>query len=135
MSLHCRVRRRLYSFATLFTAGSATWPCAGGASVCRAAAASPVGGAEQLVDQLEQQLPAERLGEVGVHARLEAALAVADHGVRGDGDDRRMRPTLRVLEGADRGDRLEAVHLRHLDVHQHEIEAAALEGVDGLAAV
>jgi len=35
----------------------------------------------------------------------------------------------------NRDDRLEAVHLRHLQVHQHDIRAMRTEPLDGLAAV
>ena len=33
-----------------------------------------------------------------------------------------MWPPVACLAGADRGGRLEAVHLRHLHVHQHDVE-------------
>jgi hypothetical protein len=41
----------------------------------------------------------------------------------------------RLLPRADRGGRLEAVHLRHLDIHQDDIEALPLQGGQRLTAV
>ena len=40
-----------------------------------------------------------------------------------------------ALAQANLGGRFEAVHLRHLDVHQHDIEDAGGQGLDGLPAV
>ena len=65
---------------------------------------------------------------------VEAAFAVALQGVGGHGDDRGMGAGGR-LAGADGGGRLEAVHLRHLHVHQHGIERPAVQGRQRLAAV
>ena len=42
----------------------------------------------EALEDFEELLGPDRLGDVGVHARLEAALAVALHGVGGHGDDR-----------------------------------------------
>ena len=53
---------------------------------------------------------------------VEAAFAVALHRVRGHRDDRQARGVALGLERADRRGRLEAAHLRHLDVHQHDVE-------------
>ena len=65
----------------------------------------------------------DRLGDVVVHAGLEAPLAVAGHRVRGHRDDRDA-PAAAGLGGADRRRRLEAAHRRHLHVHEHDVEAA-----------
>ena len=64
----------------------------------------------------------DRLGDVAVHAGRQAALAVALHGVGGHGDDRACAGPSPASRRADRGRRLEAVHLRHLHVHQHQVE-------------
>ena len=49
--------------------------------------------------------------------------AIALHRVRGQRDDRQV-PAGRALALADRRGRLEAAHLRHLHVHQHDVEFA-----------
>ena len=58
----------------------------------------------------------EGFGEVIVHADGEAAFAVAEEGVGGEGDDRGVRGA-----GADGDGGGEAVHLRHLTVHENEV--------------
>ena len=52
-------------------------------------------------------------------------LAVALHGVGGQRDDRDRRR--RAGERADAAGGGQAVHARHLDVHDHEVEAAAAD--------
>ena len=54
--------------------------------------------------------------------------------MRGEGDDRHVA-TLRALARADRGRRLEPVHLRHLDVHQDDVEPLAIERLQRLPTV
>jgi hypothetical protein len=75
-----------------------------------------------------------RLGDVVVHAGLEALLAVALHGARGHRDDRDAAGAAR-LALADLARRLVAVHPRHLAVHQHGVVAAARAGRERLLAV
>ena len=75
----------------------------------------------------------DRLGDVVVHARRDACLAVAVHGVRRHRHDARSshpRPAV-----ADPAGRLEAVELRHLDVHEHEVVAGTLDRGDRLEPV
>jgi hypothetical protein len=67
----------------------------------------------------------ERLRQVVVHPRGQAPLGVALQGVRGHREDRDVAPR-RPLPRADGGGRLEAVQLRHLHVHQDEIESLLL---------
>ena len=83
------------------------------------------GGRGQVLQGLEELLGPERLGDVAVHARRQAAFPVPLHGVGGHGDDRGMDAGAR-LAGPDRGGRLEPVHLRHLHVHQHRVERRAV---------
>ena len=61
----------------------------------------------------------------------EALLAVVLERVRGQGDDPR-RPAGPRLDPAGR---LEAVELRHLDVHEDDVVGLALDGIDGEPAV
>ena len=67
------------------------------------------------------------------HPRRQAALLVGGHGVGGEADDRDGAGG--AGQAADRLGGGDAVHLGHHDVHQHEVEAAALDRLDGLAAV
>lgn len=62
------------------------------------------------------------LGNVSVHSRREASFFVAFHGVRGERDDGLM-PVRGAFKPANRGGGFEPVHLRHLNVHQNQIES------------
>src|ERR1019366_1738666 len=66
-----------------------------------------------------------RLGEVAIHAGVDAALVVALHGVRGHSDDG-LVPAGAALGLADRGGGFEAIHLWHLYIHQHQVERLLL---------
>ena len=55
------------------------------------------------------------------------------HGVRGHGDDRHVPRPRVALARADRGGGLEAVHLGHLHVHQHDVERLALAAASSAA--
>ena len=73
-----------------------------------------------------------RFAEVVVHAGIEAVLAVARHGVGRHGDD------VWAFGGVARTDlpgRFQAVHLRHLHVHQDDIIGGGGEGLEGFVAV
>jgi hypothetical protein len=71
----------------------------------------------------EQAFQLDRLGEIVVGAGGEAALLVFLHRLGRDGDDGQLLPA-RVL--ADLAHRGVAVHLRHHDVHQHQVDIAVL---------
>jgi len=71
--------------------------------------------------------------DVVVHPGLEAAHAVARHGVRGHRDDWRVAATSFAPPNL-RG-RLVAVHPWHLAIHQDRVKALALERRQGLMAV
>ena len=79
-------------------------------------------GGNEAVDGREEGRDLERLGDVPVHPGFEAALAVALHGVGRHGDDRDVLTARGPLALADRGGGLEAVHLRHLHVHEDQVE-------------
>ncbi len=82
-------------------------------------------------------LGADRFGEVVVHPGSDARFAVALHRVGGHRHDPdRLRPALGWgRAGPDLAGCLQAVHLGHLDVHQHEVVRESLDGLDGLDAV
>lgn len=72
-------------------------------------------------DRAHRAVDVDGLGEVGVHARGEAFLNVLMVGVGCEGDDGDVLRRLAV-ELSDGGGRLQAVHHRHLHVHQDRIE-------------
>lgn len=62
---------------------------------------------------------------VGIHPGSKAAVAVFFEGMGGEGDDGRALAG-ELLALSDFGGGLEAVHFRHLNVHQNEIEVGLL---------
>src|SRR5436190_14659117 len=75
----------------------------------------------------------DRLGQIVPGAGGNAFLTVALHGFRRDRDDRQVAAALQFPDLLDGGD---AVHLRHHDVHQHDVDVGiALHDLDRLAAV
>ena len=74
-------------------------------------------------DRGDQLLGVDRLGDVVVGARVETALSFAGHDLARHRDDR-DRPEL--VEGADRAHRVVAVHARHHDVGQHQVDRGGL---------
>ncbi len=75
------------------------------------------------------------LGDLAVHARGAAALAVFRHDVGRERDDGQTpRAAVRLLRALCTG-RGEAVHFGHFDVHQHQIEVALLDALEPGAAV
>ena len=73
------------------------------------------------VDGREQLVRPHRLGDVGVHAGGQALFAVAGHRAGGERHDRDM--TAGVALGLANGcRRFEPAHLRHLHVHQDDVE-------------
>src|SRR5450759_1385108 len=83
--------------------------------------------------QRNELLRVDRLGDVVGRARLHALLPVALHGLRRQGDDRKV---LELLHTADPLRGLESVHLRHHDVHHHDVDIALvlLQHLDAFAA-
>src|SRR5581483_5891654 len=75
----------------------------------------------------------DRLGDVIVHAGVETEFAVALEGVGGDGDDLGLAFGRKAAANGAGG--LEAVHLRHLHVHEHELVVAGGKDIEGLDAV
>ena len=76
----------------------------------------------------------EWLGQVLVHARRQAALAIALHGVSGKRDDGNMFASL-LFFFADRGRSRKTVHFRHLNVHENEVEGLIVDLSQSLMAV
>src|SRR5919106_817245 len=81
----------------------------------------------------EQMQAIDGLGQVVPGARLDALLAVALHRLRRHRDDRQGAAPRQL---PDLLDGLDAVHLRHHDVHQHDVDLdVALDLLDRVAAV
>src|ERR1700721_1936897 len=62
----------------------------------------------------------ERLDQKSVHARLKAGIAILDQRIRGQGENGRPPSGPRFVE-ADAFGCLDAVKIRHLDIHQHQV--------------
>ena len=85
-------------------------------------------------DRCHQHADPDRLGDIIVHARGQAALAVVGQGVGGHGHDGDMpAPALLLLANPPRG--LKAVHLRHLHVHENDVEAVLRKPRENFLAV
>ena len=76
----------------------------------------------------------DRLGHVIVHAGIVAFLLVFLERTGAHGDNRNLLEELVVFfaDGLGRG---QAVHHRHLQVHQHEVEGILLQQIQGFLAV
>src|SRR6185437_13249674 len=80
-------------------------------------------------DHRVELVEVHRLGEVVVCAGRETLLAIAAHGLGSECDDRQLgMARLR----ADLADRLVAVHARHHDVHQHQLQRSTLDSANRL---
>ena len=75
-----------------------------------------------------------RLGNVAVHSRCQILFSIALHGMGCHGNHRQPFSGL-PLSSANRGRCLHAVHHRHLNVHQHDIECLSLQLVEGSPSV
>ena len=87
-----------------------------------------------MFDGVEERARIDRLGQVAVHSGRQAAFAIAAHGVRRHRDDADVPPAL-ALQQPDGGGCFEAVHVRHLDVHEHEIERTVFHRGQRLASI
>ncbi|OEZ52482.1 hypothetical protein DUGA6_61160 [Duganella sp. HH105] len=73
---------------------------------------------------MRQRIPVHRLGREAVHAGGGGGLAVRRQHAGRHGDDGDGRRAARLLAGADGARGRQAVHLRHLHVHQDQVVAA-----------
>src|SRR6185437_3042339 len=90
-------------------------------------------GIEPAPDQAEKLVYVYRFRHVLGGSGLQRLLPVAVHRLRGQRDDGQLREP---VHPPDRRHRRIAVHLRHHDVHQHQVDVVgAFEYVDTLAAV
>jgi hypothetical protein len=77
---------------------------------------------------------ADGLHEIVVHPSFEARPPVLLERIRGERDDRHVR-SAGHFAGANRARRGDAVHLRHVQVHQNQVVRLASDRVDRLASV
>ncbi len=77
---------------------------------------------EEAAEQVGEEVAAERLGQVGVHAGGEAALAFLEHGVGGERHDGHRVAAVLPLPAAQGAGGFQAVHDRHLHVHENAVE-------------
>src|SRR6185295_6999652 len=83
--------------------------------------AMSLSGGEMTLDDLEELVRLNRLRQIRVHPRRQAAQVVALHRMGGHGDDREMKPG-DVFPFANDRRAVEAAHLRHLHIHEHAAE-------------
>ena len=72
---------------------------------------------------------------IAVHAGCQAALTVPLDGVSGKSDNGQVASTIRFLIPANKADSLQAIHHRHLQVKQDQIEALAFRDGYSVAAI
>ena len=102
--------------------GRDRWRCGGCRSMPRELALSgDAATAAEAGERVGELFAVERLDQEAVHAGLEAGVAVLHQRVGGERENRRRAAGLTGLAGADALGGFDAVELRHLDVHQHEI--------------
>src|SRR5207302_5621578 len=83
---------------------------------------------------IEKFLRADRFTEVRIHAAIEAPLPVTFHGIAGHGNDRNvMASDFFALTNDSR--RLETIHLRHLDIHENDVESLSMERLQRLRTI
>ena len=85
-----------------------------------------------LEDHLEQQIRVNRFGSMFIHTRFETAFAIARHHIGRHGDNRQVS---QPFDGTDGAGRLQAVHQRHLHIHQHQVIGVFLDHVQRLCAI
>jgi hypothetical protein len=81
-------------------------------------------GRQPLIENRIENFRRHRLGDEGVHAGFEAMPPVLVKGVGGHRDNRHGRT---ARQAANRPGRLDAVHFRHLHVHQDQLVIAGAE--------
>jgi hypothetical protein len=80
---------------------------------------------QDAADRLVQLLLPERLGDIIVHPRLPESANLLGQGIGGHRDDRRLAGWAGQLANSARG--ADAVHARHLDVHQDDVVIIRLD--------
>ena len=88
---------------------------------------------QPLDDHFEQRLKSEGLAQVVIHSSLATLVSNPLLNISGQCNNRYLRICRWLL--ANPACCLKAVHVRHLAVHQHEIEKVALQALQGFLAV
>ncbi len=92
-------------------------------------------GVEQQGDALQKLIFAYRLGEKQITSGIQTFLQPLIQGVGGKGQNRDRRALLLFLDLTPRLGGVEAVHDRHLHIHQYQIKRLLLQCFDGLGAI
>ena len=90
---------------------------------------------QPLLQSRNQSRDFDGLGHVIIHARRPADLLVALHGIGSHGDDRHAVVEHAGLRIADLARGRQAIQLRHLHVHQHQVIGDSAKSLDGFQAV
>src|ERR1019366_7100497 len=75
--------------------------------------------AEPFIEHARKLARFDWFGQVVIHSRLHALLAIPCHGVGGHGHDRNSRIQRSCRGGPNQPRSFKAIHLRHLAVHEH----------------
>ena len=86
-----------------------------------AAAGSEAGRSGERLDRFIELGGLKRLGDISVHAGVEALLTVAGQGAGGHGENGGVASRFSIPE-ADEARRFETVHAGHLNVHENDVE-------------
>ena len=124
MSRNVRVSRAMPSSSKPISRSDDSHAGAPSSAFCPSS--SPAGAPRRPRHHSRQLVVADRLGQVLVHARLQAALALALERVRGDRDDRHAQAR-RLLALPDKLRAAQPVHLRDLQIHQHQVKALPVQ--------
>ena len=84
-----------------------------------------------LLDRLQQHLLLDRFRQKGRAPRRQTLFSIAFQGGGGQGDDRRGRPVVRLFPRPNRPRRGQAIHDRHLPVHQDKIVVSGCKHFTG----
>src|SRR5690348_14413982 len=91
-------------------------------------------GDDEFVDLAVEVFAPNGFGNIAVHSHLQATLLIGLEGGGGDGKDGYVAAA-GPLTLADRGSSFVAIHLRHVDIHNYQIEAAPGELLERLTTI
>ena len=94
----------------------------------------PSRGADPAGEHCRQVLDPQRLGQVVVHARRQAPLAITPQCAGRQGNNGRPRRICQRFAATKLGCCLVAIELRHLAIHEHARVGSAIERIEGSGA-
>lgn len=87
------------------------------------------------LQRVHEALHVHGFGEIAFHSCGKKAFPVADHGIGRQGHDGNPGPVGEPGVGPDDPGRLEAVHVRHLHIHENQVEGLPLQDLQRIPAV